>query len=390
MDRYSAKSKLAGRSHYELRVIAQKTSVSTSFSVSGKPKWLRKETIVERLIQYAEQHNKWSNLEQAIESTIGNVQTMTSSEAANEMKATIEELINKAVAEAFGNQMGSEVMAAVEKTTQDLIAKHRPIEVRYPTGSAKRVKGKMPKEFDRIVELASQRVHVYLVGPAGCGKTYVAEKVAEALGLSFSHISCSVGMSESQLAGWLLPTGKAGAFEYHASPFVKAYEEGGLFLLDEMDSADANTMTFINAALANGHMSIPQRLHAPTVKRHKDFVCIAAANTYGLGADMLYVGRNQLDAATLDRFRAGMIVMDYDPEVEQSLIDADVLAWGRHIRAQIKQHGLQRIMSMRTLINLTKMTEAYKWPQEKWEESYFADWPRDERSRIQPFVKVQA
>jgi hypothetical protein len=40
------------------------------------------------------------------------------------------------------------------------------------------------------------------------------------------------------------------------------------------------------------------------------FVCIAAANTFGTGADRQYVGRNQLDESTLDRFRIGQIELD--------------------------------------------------------------------------------
>jgi hypothetical protein len=41
---------------------------------------------------------------------------------------------------------------------------------------------------------------------------------------------------------------------------------------------------------------------------------IAAANTYGRGADRLYVGREQLDASSLDRF--GFWTMDYSEDVE--------------------------------------------------------------------------
>jgi cobaltochelatase CobS len=39
------------------------------------------------------------------------------------------------------------------------------------------------------------------------------------------------------------------------------------------------------------------------------------ANTFGTGADRQYVGRNQLDESTLDRFRIGQIERDYDSEI---------------------------------------------------------------------------
>ena len=110
------------------------------------------------------------------------------------------------------------------------------------------------------------------------------------------------------------------------SQFVEFYEEGGLFLLDEIDAADANVLLVINQALANGHLPLPNRITNPQAKRHSDFVLIAAANTFGNDANRMYVGRNQLDESTLDRFRIGQVVMDYDRELEKSILaDSDLL-----------------------------------------------------------------
>ncbi|MCH7728630.1 MAG: hypothetical protein IH991_19420, partial [Planctomycetes bacterium] len=72
-------------------------------------------------------------------------------------------------------------------------------------------------------------------------------------------------------------------------------------------------LVVVNAALANGHLRLPD---GTTVDRHADFVCAAAANTFGTGADRQYVGRNQLDAATLDRFAACRLAFDYDVDLE--------------------------------------------------------------------------
>ena len=126
-------------------------------------------------------------------------------------------------------------------------------------GEAKKVKGLTHAAFQRVYTLASLRQNVLLVGPAGCGKTQLAEQVADALGLPFSFLSGSAGMSESQLQGWLLPVTEGGAFSYVPSSFVTAYETGGVFLLDEIDAADENLLLVINAALANGAFAIPQR-----------------------------------------------------------------------------------------------------------------------------------
>ena len=259
---------------------------------------------------------------------------------------------------------------------------YRPIEI-VKTGSAKRkIKGRQHAAFERVLQLASQRVNVLLVGPAGSGKTYLGEQIAKALGFNFSSISCSAGMSESQLAGWLLPTGAGGKFEYAPSPYVNIYKKGGVFLFDEIDAGDPNTLTFVNKGIANDGFFVPQNLKEPYVKKHEDFVCIAAANTFGTGADTQYVGRNPLDAATLDRFKVGTVVMDYDKELEAELIHPKVLEWGWKIRGLINSNRLRRIMSTRVMLNLTKMTEAYKWGLTEWESAYFSDWSSDERRRV--------
>src|SRR5262249_41806066 len=140
-----------------------------------------------------------------------------------------------------------------------------------------------------------------------------------ALELPFYFVSISAGMSEGQLVGRLLPVGKQGKFEYVISKFVSAYENGGVLLLDEAAAGDPNMLLVINAALANGEMDVPNRPEKPAAKRHPDFICIAAANTFGTGADRQYVGRNQLDESTLDRFRIGQIDMDYDANLELAL-----------------------------------------------------------------------
>ena len=65
-------------------------------------------------------------------------------------------------------------------------------------------------------------------------------------------------MSESQLLGRSLPTGDAGQFTFCCTPFLDCYENGGLFLFDEIDAADPDVVLVVNSALANGHLNIPR------------------------------------------------------------------------------------------------------------------------------------
>lgn len=269
----------------------------------------------------------------------------------------------------------------VKEAINDAAEKVAPVVIKQGT-KRRVVKGVMPPEFKRMVQLAAARIPILLVGPAGCGKTYLSEKLGEALDLPCSDQSCSEGMSESVFNGFLLPIGKGGTFEHVPSPFMDRYEKGGVMLLDEMDAGDPNLFTYINKAIANTSYTVAQRWKKPVVKKHEDFVLIAAANTFGHGADAMYVGRNQLDAATLDRFKVGLITMDYSKEVEISLAPQDLCDWAWEIRAKIRSNRLRRIMSTRVIRDLATMVETQAWKREDWEHVYFADWSEADRRSV--------
>src|SRR5205823_13486986 len=256
----------------------------------------------------------------------------------------------------------------VRKLTLEALSQIKPevreIVVRVADRPAVKVDGKAHEKFAEILDLAAQRMEILMVGPAGCGKSHLAEQIAKALGLRFGSIACSAGMSEGQITGRLIPSGEAGRFEYQRSQFAEFYEEGGVFLLDEIDAADANVLLVINQALANGHLPVPNRLTNPQAKRHPEFVLIAAANTFGNGANRMYVGRNQLDESTLDRFRIGQVVMNYDPELEKSILsDRDLLQRLWAIRRNACDCQLRRVVSTRFMAKAATM-QAAGWTSE--------------------------
>lgn len=302
-------------------------------------------------------------------------------------EASVDEVIKSLIGTVLSSFKGSVDEDKVREIVQAEVAK-RPsdkLEVKVG-GKTVEVKGLRHEAFEKMLKLAVARVPILLVGPAGTGKTHLASQVAEALGLPFSFISVSAGMSEGVLGGRLLPTGEGGRFEYTISEFIKAYETGGVFLLDEIDAGDANVMTFINSATANGHASVPNRTDNPVAKKHADFVLVAAANTFGNGADRQYVGRNQLDAATLDRFKMGTIDVKYDRKLEAQLAPAHITEWGWQVREQIASSGLRKILSTRSMIGATKCEAAGLKPVD-WKESYFCDWKADELAKIKSSLR---
>lgn len=242
------------------------------------------------------------------------------------------------------------------------------------------ISGILPEYFGRMLQLARARKNILLVGGAGSGKTFIAAKLAEACNLDYASQSCSAGVSESAFTGRLLPLGLNGTFEYVISDFVRIYENGGVFLFDEFDAADSNVLVFLNQALANDHFFVSQRVGKTKIVKHKNFVAVAAANTFGSGGDIMYSARNILDAATLDRFKVGTIFVDYSEQIEKELIDSEILVWGQKVRKEIQQHRLQKIMSTRFLNDATDMAQEADWSLQDIADSFFADWSPEEKA----------
>jgi MoxR-like ATPase len=185
-----------------------------------------------------------------------------------------------------------------------------------------------------------------IVGPAGSGKTTLAEQICTILQRPF-YMEARV-TSEFKLIGFIDAHGKV-----VRTQFREAYEHGGGFLFDEVDASDPDALTSFNAALANDSCPFPDGL----VKRHPDFFAIAAGNTFGRGADRQYVGRNQLDAATLDRFQ--VFEVDYDEALESKLaVNAEWTKRVQAVRAAVTVEKVRHIVSPRASIIGAKLLAA--------------------------------
>ncbi len=191
------------------------------------------------------------------------------------------------------------------------------------------------------------RQWAYLYGPAGSGKSSGAKAVATALNLPFYAISLN------KLSTPTLVTGFLDVNRIFSDPdFYKAYKDGGVYLIDEMDNASGNLLTTLNSALANGFMFFPG---VGEVKQHADFICIATGNTTGRGADRQYNDRQQLDAATIDRFN--FIEWGYDEASEMKWALAknpNAANWVKivqAIRAKALTNGVRIAVTPRASIN---------------------------------------
>lgn len=191
------------------------------------------------------------------------------------------------------------------------------------------------EKFEEILEEVQLDEPVMLIGPAGSGKNYTIEQVSKALGKKMYYTNNA--SNEFKLTGFI----DAGGI-YRETEFYRAFKNGGIFFLDEIDNSDPSALIVINSALANGYIAFPHE----TIERHKDFRIVAAANTWGKGSDLEYVGRNVLDAATLDRF--DNIFFDYDRKLEASLYPSkQVLDYMWAFRDAVYKSKIPHIISTR-------------------------------------------
>ena len=202
-------------------------------------------------------------------------------------------------------------------------------------------------KFEMIKTCVENKIPVYLAGPAGSGKNHTLEQVAKVLGLEF-YFTNSV-QQEYKLTGFIDAGGN-----FHETEFYKAFTNGGLFFLDEMDASIPEVLVLLNAAIANGYFEFPNG----KVTAHKDFRVVAAGNTVGSGADEAYTGRMVLDQATLDRF--AIIEFGYDLKIELALAkgNADLVSFIEDLRKQADEKGVRATFSYRCISMVVKLETA--------------------------------
>lgn len=220
-----------------------------------------------------------------------------------------------------------------------------PVEVEEPKQEEVEQEEEIRHEkYNQIKTCIELNIPVYLVGEAGTGKNYTLEQIAWDCGYDFYYTN-SV-QQEYKLTGFIDAGGK-----YHETEFYKAFKNGGIFFLDEIDASIPEVLVLLNAAIANRYFEFPNgRIYA-----HEKFRVVAAGNTVGSGADELYTGRMVLDAATLDRFV--IIEFSYDRHVEMHITknNADLVEFVEELRKQAKEQGIRATFSYRCLEMVTKL-----------------------------------
>lgn len=261
-------------------------------------------------------------------------------------------IVTKILAETKMEEIKGEVAKQLHEEAMEFIKReYGPIQrkVELHLGEKKvELEGVVHKQFDNVLKFVNANEPVFLTGPAGSGKNFLCQQVAKALELDF-YFSNAV-TQEYKITGFTDANGV-----YQESQFYKAFKYGGLFMLDEMDASIPEVLIILNAAIANRYFDFPAPIGY--VEAHPDFRVVAAGNTFGHGADYDYVGRNQLDAASLDRF--AMVKIDYDPKIEESCANGDdsLLEFCRKFRQATSKAGIRTVVSYRAISRMAKLSK---------------------------------
>lgn len=208
------------------------------------------------------------------------------------------------------------------------------------------------QEFETIYKLIRIGLPVMLIGPTGSGKSVCAGQVAKALDIPMYYTN---NVSEEyKLLGFTDAHG-----HYKETQFYKAFKTGGLFFLDEIDNSHPSALLSLNSAIGattNGNIYMAFE-DGKFTKAHPKFRIIAAANTWGNGANRMYCGRGELDSASLDRFI--QIYFDYDPKIEKSIIkDEELLHYFWNFRRIINDCGIRHTVTTRNIDYASKLKKA--------------------------------
>lgn len=199
--------------------------------------------------------------------------------------------------------------------------------------------------FPKLVRYLSYGKIPFLVGPAGSGKTAACQAAAKALDLAFEYLSINQQTSQPQIMGYNAADGR-----YIETGFYRIYTKGGLWLGDELDGGLPGIIKVINAPIENGMASFGSSMY----DMHEDTHFVFAANTYGKGADGMYVGANQLDGSTLNRFVT--MEWEYDWNLASHICqNEEVVGYIRKLHEIASDLKLKVIIGMRDAKNLSDL-----------------------------------
>lgn len=216
------------------------------------------------------------------------------------------------------------------------------------TFQKREIEGQTCKDFETLCNIVKSGTNLYLFGPAGTGKSYTCQLIAQALGLDYYEQGKAI--FDTDLKGYNDANG-----DFVETPFYKAFRYGGLFNFDEMDASEAPAIVVLNNAIANGIFDFGGKIGQ--IRKHKDFHMIACGNTRMDGADSKYTARCVVDASSVNRYM--FWYMDYDDRIEMSCANNDksLVDFIHAYRKACKDTSIDSIASYRDITRIVTFSK---------------------------------
>jgi hypothetical protein len=261
------------------------------------------------------------------------------------------------------SRVNDRIQAIEERLAKSQVITHE-IVINIPSlnHTAKLPKNAHPDMPEIMSDMLSGKIIPYLLGPAGSGKTTMAQAIATALGLKFYFVTFCASSTKSELTGNIIANG-----EYLPTVVYEAVKHGKcVILFDEVDNTNGNLLTNLNSGFGNRKWAFPKE----QVIQHETCYIIAAGNTDGRGNNPQFPEREALGVATIDRFVYYEIGYDEIAELDWALSNCenpakhdDVKAWVKIVQKlrheAIKKHLVIAITPRASIYGAVKIASGF-------------------------------
>ncbi|MFX4226332.1 MAG: AAA family ATPase [Porticoccaceae bacterium] len=198
-----------------------------------------------------------------------------------------------------------------------------------------------------------------LTGPTGCGKSSFVREYCARLKIPFYETSANARAEfDTFLGRWVIIEGN---FNWVDGPLVQAFRDGGVFVINEIDTMNPDELTGFNGILDGSSLCLREK-DGEIIHRHPDFKMIATGNSAGVGDDTgLYGGVKTMNMAFMDRFLVTKVdYMELEDELKILRAISDKVQWddvltemlkvAHDVRAQFVEGKLNVTLSTRTMV----------------------------------------
>jgi MoxR-like ATPase len=244
----------------------------------------------------------------------------------------------------------------------DYFKQFQPIRLELPSMAIVDIPEGQNPDFWKMMDDLFLGNNIFLHGPAGTGKTTLAEALAYTkAGIAKKDwretpvpartINCSQWTGPIDIIGGQTIEG------YKEGRLTEAWRDGHMLILDELPKLDPNTAGLLNDALAKAGTPGATMTSGAGVQyvKHPNFCVVGTGNTTMKGTSVQYGGNNKQDASLIDRFSCNYYLVGFDEALEKSLIYPVVHEVCVRIRQEILRLKSDDIMTLRTMLHMNKV-----------------------------------